>query len=59
MSPYPCAGRCAVNRALPERGRPREEVLAELAAIAEDEDEDAVRATGKCSGTMYSGDHEH
>jgi sphinganine-1-phosphate aldolase len=50
-------GRFAVNRALPERGRPREEVLAELAAVAAEED--AFWETGKCSGTMYCGDHEH
>jgi len=47
----------AVNRGLPERGRPREEILAELAAIAAEED--AFWETGKCSGTMYCGDHEH
>lgn len=57
MGPYPYAGRFAVNRALPERGRPHEEVLAELAAIAADED--AAWETGKCSGTMYCGDHDH
>ncbi len=57
MSAYPYAGRFAVNRSLPDRGRPRAEVLAELAAIAADED--AFWETGKCSGTMYCGDHEH
>ncbi len=57
MGPYRYAGRFAVNRTLPERGRPREEVLAELAAIAGEED--AFWETGKCSGTMYCGDHEH
>ena len=50
-------GRFAVNRRLPQQGRPREEVLAELAAIAAEED--AFWETGKCSGTMYCGDHEH
>ena len=50
-------GRFAVNRRLPQQGRPREEVLAELAAIAREED--AFWETGKCSGTMYCGDHEH
>ncbi len=57
MTSYPYAGRFAVNRILPERGRPREEVLAELAALAKEED--AWWETGKCSGTMYCGDHEH
>lgn len=57
MNAFPPAGTPNVNRTLPERGRPREEVLAELAAIAAHED--AFWETGKCSGTMYCGDHEH
>jgi sphinganine-1-phosphate aldolase len=57
MSAYPYTGRFDINRKLPERGRPRDEVLAELSAIAADED--AFWETGKCSGTMYCGDHEH
>jgi hypothetical protein len=57
MSAYPYTGRFGVNRKLPERGTPRDEVLAELSAIAADED--AFWETGKCSGTMYCGDHEH
>jgi glutamate/tyrosine decarboxylase-like PLP-dependent enzyme len=57
MSDFPYAGRFPVNRTLPVRGRPREDVLAELHAMAAEED--AFWETGKCSGTMYSGDHEH
>src|SRR6478672_12292892 len=57
MNDFPYAERFPVNRRLPERGRPREEVLAELRAMAKEED--AFWETGKCSGTMYSGDHEH
>jgi sphinganine-1-phosphate aldolase len=57
MATYPYEDRFAVNRTLPEKGRPREEILAELAAMAEEED--AFWETGKCSGTMYCGDHEH
>ncbi|WP_395655980.1 pyridoxal phosphate-dependent decarboxylase family protein [Nocardioides sp.] len=57
MSDFPYAGRFPVNRRLPERGRPREEVLAELRTMAAEED--ATWETGKCSGTMYSGDHDH
>ncbi len=57
MGSHPYAERFEVHRALPERGRPREEVLAELAVIASEED--AFWETGKCSGTMYCGDHEH
>jgi glutamate/tyrosine decarboxylase-like PLP-dependent enzyme len=57
MSLDSSVARFAVNRRLPQQGRPREEVLAELAAIAGEED--AFWETGKCSGTMYCGDHEH
>src|SRR3972149_10204382 len=54
---YPCADRFGVNNRLPEKGRPRDEILAELGAIAAEED--AFWQTGKCSGTMYCGDMEH
>jgi glutamate/tyrosine decarboxylase-like PLP-dependent enzyme len=57
MAAYPYEDRFTVNRTLPEKGRPREEILAELATMAEEED--AFWETGKCSGTMYCGDHEH
>ncbi|MGZ4711166.1 MAG: pyridoxal phosphate-dependent decarboxylase family protein [Acidimicrobiales bacterium] len=57
MNDFPYADRFPVNRRLPEHGRPREEVLAELRAMAAEEN--AFWETGKCSGTMYSGDHEH
>src|SRR5438270_4967430 len=57
MAAYPYEDRFAVNRTLPEKGRPREEILAMLATMAEEED--AFWETGKCSGTMYCGDHEH
>ncbi len=57
MSSFPYAERFAVNRALPAHGRPREEILAELAAIGAEED--SFWETGRCSGTMYCGDHEH
>ena len=54
---FPYAERFGVNRTLPEHGRPREEVLEELRMMAKEED--AFWETGKCSGTMYCGDHEH
>jgi len=54
---YPYAERFGVNRTLPEHGRPRQEVLAELREIARLEDR--TWETGKCSGTMYCGDHDH
>jgi glutamate/tyrosine decarboxylase-like PLP-dependent enzyme len=55
--PYPYAARFGVNRSFPEHGRPRDEVLDELLAIAREED--AFWETGMCSGTIYCGDHEH
>jgi glutamate/tyrosine decarboxylase-like PLP-dependent enzyme len=57
MSPFPYADRFEVHRTLPEQGSPRSEVLAELHTMAKEED--AFWETGKCSGTMYCGDHEH
>jgi glutamate/tyrosine decarboxylase-like PLP-dependent enzyme len=57
MTDFPYAGRFPVNRVLPEHGRPHEEILAELHTMATEED--ARWETGKCSGTMYSGDHDH
>src|SRR4051794_29554389 len=57
MDDFPYRDRFAVNRTLPAQGRPREEVLAELRAMAREED--AFWETGRCSGTMYCGDHAH
>ncbi|MGZ8737669.1 MAG: pyridoxal phosphate-dependent decarboxylase family protein, partial [Nocardioides sp.] len=57
MADFPYADRFPVNRTLPHTGRPRADVLAELHAMAAEED--AFWETGRCSGTMYSGDHEH
>jgi glutamate/tyrosine decarboxylase-like PLP-dependent enzyme len=57
MPDYPYTDRFAVNRTLPEHGRPRGEILDELRTMATEED--AFWETGKCSGTMYCGDHEH
>ncbi len=57
MAENPYEDRFPVNRTLPEKGRPRKEILAELASMAKEED--AFWETGKCSGTMYCGDHEH
>ena len=54
---FPYADRYPVNRVLPAHGRPRDEVLKELHDMAVQED--AFWETGKCSGTMYCGDHEH
>jgi glutamate/tyrosine decarboxylase-like PLP-dependent enzyme len=57
VTDYPYADRFPVNRALPAEGRSRDEILAQLRAMAKEED--AFWETGKCSGTMYCGDHEH
>ena len=57
MADFPYADRFTVNRRLPDQGRPREDILAELRMMATEED--AAWETGKCSGTMYCGDHEH
>jgi glutamate/tyrosine decarboxylase-like PLP-dependent enzyme len=54
---FPYQDRFPVNRALPEHGRSRDDVLDELRLIAKEED--AFWETGKCSGTMYCGDHSH
>jgi sphinganine-1-phosphate aldolase len=54
---YPYADRFPVNRALPEHGRPREDILAELRTMAAEENR--VWEGGRCSGTMYCGDREH
>ena len=54
---YPYAERFGVLDKLPEHGRPRAEVLAELKQMASEEDN--FWQTGKCSGTMYCGDMEH
>ena len=57
MSDYPYADRFSIHRTLPEEGTSREDVLAELHAMATEED--SFWETGKCSGTMYCGDHDH
>src|SRR4051812_36834753 len=54
---YPYAARFGVNRTFPAHGRPRDEVVDELRAMAREED--AHWETGKYSGTIYCGDHEH
>jgi sphinganine-1-phosphate aldolase len=54
LHPYADHG---VVRQFPEKGKPREEILAELEFMAERED--PSWKTGKCSGTMYCGDVDH
>jgi glutamate/tyrosine decarboxylase-like PLP-dependent enzyme len=57
MSTYPYADRFEIHRSLPARGLPRADVVDQLRAMATEED--AFWETGKCSGTMYCGDHDH
>lgn len=57
MSHYPYSEQLPINRHLPEKGTPPEEILTALHQIASQED--AFWETGKCSGTMYCGDHAH
>ena len=57
QSSYPYAQTHDVIRGMPSEGRSRESIIAELTGFAHDEDR--MWETGKCSGTMYCGDHEH
>jgi sphinganine-1-phosphate aldolase len=57
MSEFPYADRFPVSRILPETGRPRDDVMAQLQSMAAEED--VFWETGKCSGTIYCGDHDH
>ena len=54
-SSYPYAQTHDVIRGMPSEGRSRDSIIAELTDFARDED--ATWETGKCSGTMYCGDH--
>ena len=57
MGLYPYADRYPVERNLPQSGRSRDEILAEIEAMSALED--AAADEGKISGSIYSGDHEH
>jgi len=57
MASFPYADRIPVNRTMPDAGRPREEIIADLTAIATEED--ASWETGRISGSLYCGDHSH
>ena len=54
---YPYADEYGVIRGFPETGRSTDSILEELRTIARKEDQSWEN--GRCSGTMYSGDHEH
>ena len=57
MASFPYASDYEIHRGLPEKGTPRAELLAQLHDMAKRED--PSWETGKCSGTMYCGDHDH
>ncbi len=54
---YPYRHRFDVNERLPREGRDRASLLAELSTMAAEED--ALGDAGRCSGSIYSGDHAH
>ncbi|KGU61505.1 hypothetical protein [Burkholderia pseudomallei] len=54
---YPYAAEFGALHEFPERGMPRERLLEELRSMAVREDR--KWESGRCSGTMYCGDHEH
>src|SRR3954466_14970483 len=54
---YPYADEFPVTRGMPGRGRPRDEIIAELRDMARRED--SSWENGKVSGSMYCGDHDH
>jgi len=56
-SSYPYAQTHDVIRGMPSEGRSRPSIIEELVDFARTED--AMWETGKCSGTMYCGDHTH
>jgi sphinganine-1-phosphate aldolase len=56
-SSYPYATTHDVLRGMPSEGRSRDSIIAELEEFARGEDK--MWETGKCSGTMYCGDHTH
>ncbi len=57
MSDFPYQDRFEVHGRLPETGKSREAVLETLRTMAHEEDR--TWESGKCSGTMYCGDHDH
>lgn len=54
---YPYRSRYEVHDHIPARGLPREQVLHELRTMSAEEDR--LGDAGRCSGSIYSGDHEH
>jgi sphinganine-1-phosphate aldolase len=57
MPSFPYVDEFELHQTLPDGGTPRAEVLKQLQTMASRED--PTWEVGKCSGTMYCGDHEH
>jgi len=54
---YPYAGEYGVVTKFPEQGLGHEEILGQLRSMAKRED--GLWEDGKCSGSIYCGDHDH
>ncbi len=54
---YPYRERYEIHRSIPANGVAREEVISVITEMAHSEDK--IGDEGKCSGSIYSGDHEH
>ena len=54
---HPYADRYDVHSAMPEQGVSRDEILRELSEMSNEED--AKGDSGRVSGSIYSGDHDH
>ena len=54
---YPYADRYGMQKGFAEKGMDRELILSQMKEMSEEED--SGWEDGQCSGTMYSGDHEH
>ena len=54
---HPYAGRFDVHATMPEHAVPREQILRELSEMSSEEDRKGD--TGRVSGSIYSGDHDH
>lgn len=57
MAKYPYEERFEIIRGMPEKGRPRDEIIAGLEWMGDEEDQ--FWRSGKVSGTMYCGDMDH
>lgn len=57
LSLYPYAERYGTLKKFPDEGLSRGEIIRQIDQMSEEEDN--FWQTGKCSGTMYCGDHDH